>query len=518
MGKSIISHQNGHPDIIPEKYRIQQIAVSEPKYSQYETKYTLKYYGRVQPNQCTLQSKRFARSPEQGTEIIQQGTIQPHQRYQTFHWMHGIAIKEGLSEEALQKSFCYMDVALSTLKFHPDNLSLIGISSLILAAKVDQKQIESHYFIQKVFKEIEQMEYFQNIQNPKSKIIKCEKGILNFCQWQALVVTPIEITKFLLFLTNASQDFTAILDETVEYILTMKMIYEMAGYRQSSVALASLTRVLENKQYLSFLEGVLELILEYNLNFNLDEVAECKTHFQGYESDQKISNSPIPNLSLIQEEDPNQVNNYQNYQINQSPDNQMQNKFSAGLLSTQSSNSLEFLQLSPFIMEEDLILNENFRMSQFMITESSGQVNLFFQEDLRAQCLNEKNCANDKYIIQESNQLDNKRTQNTLANSQGGFSSKQHHVTYYQTERDQTQTKAFCLKSKQIKKQKNEIQEIRKNSKVMSENDNNQNIQYQYQENSTQYLQSKDYMQGQQKSSERMLPRKISDLSRKKFQ
>lgn len=141
------------------------------------------------------------------------------------------------------------------------------------------------------------MKYFKSIQNPKAKIIKCEKAILNFCQWQALVATPIEITKLLLFLTNASQNFSSIISETIEYIITMKMIYEMSSFRPSSIALASLTRVLENNRYFSFLEGLLELILTYDLNFDLNEVADCKQSFQDYETDQKISNSPIPHIS-----------------------------------------------------------------------------------------------------------------------------------------------------------------------------------------------------------------------------
>jgi len=75
------------------------------------------------------------------------------------------------------------------------------------------------------------------------------------------------------------------------------MIYEMSGFRPSSIALASLTRVLENNKYFSFMEGLFELILTYDLNFDLNEVAACKQKFALYESDQKISNSPIPNIS-----------------------------------------------------------------------------------------------------------------------------------------------------------------------------------------------------------------------------
>lgn len=41
-----------------------------------------------------------------------------------------------MSLSSLQKSYCYVDVMLSSLQFPPDALYLIGISALILAAKV----------------------------------------------------------------------------------------------------------------------------------------------------------------------------------------------------------------------------------------------------------------------------------------------------------------------------------------------------------------------------------------------
>jgi hypothetical protein len=55
------------------------------------------------------------------------------------------------------------------------------------------------------------MKYFMELGNPKQMIIKCERGILQACKWKAIVPTPIEVVKMLLYLANDTEDFSAII-------------------------------------------------------------------------------------------------------------------------------------------------------------------------------------------------------------------------------------------------------------------------------------------------------------------
>eukprot|EP00347_Sterkiella_histriomuscorum_P016379 403353414 len=294
-------------------------------------------------------------------ENIQQGSVQPEQRYDTFQWMKGPAEHGKMSAQAIQKAFYYVDIMLSQLTCHPESLPLIGISSLILAAKVDEKQRSSMNLIDIIHRELPTMDYFKDISNCRQKISKCEVGILNFCQWRAHIPTPIEFIQLLLGYVNASQNFSQILQECEEYTEELICIYEMANYKSSTLGFVSLQRICQRLGFVEFMDGIVEIVNREDLNFDLVDIRECSLLLKQFESGQKISNSPIPTQESVQQNQEelntraNSVTSQKDtYQAIESSPDIVQNRYrnSIGSISTQSSNSLSFLQ-SPFLLKED---------------------------------------------------------------------------------------------------------------------------------------------------------------------
>ena len=114
------------------------------------------------------------------------------------------------------------------------------------------------------------MKYFMELGNAKQMIVKCQGGILKACNWKAIVPTPIEVVKMLLYLANDSEDFSGIIEEANTYIVTMRNIYELACFKISTVGLAALLKVLENNGWFGFIEGLYTLIQEQQITIDLE--------------------------------------------------------------------------------------------------------------------------------------------------------------------------------------------------------------------------------------------------------
>lgn len=121
------------------------------------------------------------------------------------------------------------------------------------------------------------MRIFEETGVSRVEILKCESGILQFCNWRPMVPTSTEILKLLLFITNTSQDFTSIIEKTNEYVFSCLLSYEFCPFRYSTLALTCLLLVLEEHQFTNFQQGLISLIVEYEIPFDFSEVEICKT-------------------------------------------------------------------------------------------------------------------------------------------------------------------------------------------------------------------------------------------------
>lgn len=68
-------------------------------------------------------------------------------------------------------------------------------------------------------------------------------------------------------------DFKDIVQQTNEYIFNALLSYQVNTYKPSSIAVASLLVVCEDLGFQNFHNGILELIEEQNLQFNMYEIS-----------------------------------------------------------------------------------------------------------------------------------------------------------------------------------------------------------------------------------------------------
>ncbi|CDW87119.1 UNKNOWN [Stylonychia lemnae] len=182
-----------------------------------------------------------------------------------------------LRVETLQRAFTYVDITLSSIQTPSDALYLIGISSLLIAAKLDESRNLSQQMeleIMNNFAMFLKMDPMNTISS--GEIIKCESVILQFCCWRPLVPCATEILKLILFVCNSSQDFTDIIEKTNELIFSALLSYEMCCFRYSSIALSSLMLVLEQYDFQQFQDGMMSLIEEHKIPFDIAQVEQCK--------------------------------------------------------------------------------------------------------------------------------------------------------------------------------------------------------------------------------------------------
>lgn len=135
------------------------------------------------------------------------------------------------------------------------------------------------------------MQIFAEAGISQNEIVKCESGILQFCNWKVMVPTCTEILKMLLFITNSSQDFSEIVEKTNQYIFSCLLQYEMTTFRYSSITLACLMLVLEELGFDTFLEGILTLVQEYEIPFNFNQTFDCKQMLLVLLNNESSSNS-----------------------------------------------------------------------------------------------------------------------------------------------------------------------------------------------------------------------------------
>ena len=107
---------------------------------------------------------------------------------------------------------------------------------------------------------------------PTDTIIKCENAIFRQLQYNCLIPTSSEILKLILYVSNPGHDFTDIIQMSNELIFGTLLQNELSSYKYSSIALASLFCVLENLGYINFKNGIIDLIHELALPFDLVDI------------------------------------------------------------------------------------------------------------------------------------------------------------------------------------------------------------------------------------------------------
>lgn len=93
--------------------------------------------------------------------------------------------------------------------------------------------------------------------------------ILEFLQYRTLTSTSSEILKLLLFISNPLHDFTKIISQTNEYIFNALLRYELANFNTATIAIGSLLVLCEDLDFINFQNGILELIQQEDLPFDM---------------------------------------------------------------------------------------------------------------------------------------------------------------------------------------------------------------------------------------------------------
>lgn len=104
-------------------------------------------------------------------------------------------------------------------------------------------------------------------------IAQCESFLLSACNWKPLIPTCTEILKLLLNVVNYEFDFSEIIENSNKLIFSCLLSQDLAKYKYSTIALTSLLLALDDKHYISFLNGVLEFVYTNSLKF---DIAECR--------------------------------------------------------------------------------------------------------------------------------------------------------------------------------------------------------------------------------------------------
>lgn len=107
---------------------------------------------------------------------------------------------------------------------------------------------------------------------PPENIVKCENAMMQILSWNAIVPTCSEILKVLLSISNATYDFTDIIQKTNKYIFRSLMEYNFTCLKYSSIAMGSLLIALDILGYQNFKEGIISIIELNKISFDLGEI------------------------------------------------------------------------------------------------------------------------------------------------------------------------------------------------------------------------------------------------------
>eukprot|EP00347_Sterkiella_histriomuscorum_P014190 403361823 len=221
-------------------------------------------------------------------ENIQLSQITPECRHDLFLWMLDLSTQCCLRIETLQRAYAYMDIMLSTVKIEYEARKIIAVSSLILAAKNDENRELSDQLADYIFQILASRPRQEEPYVPKwSDIIPCERALLQFCNWRSMVPVATDFLKLLLYIANQQEDFSDLLDKASQYIFICLLSYEIvSNFRYSSIALASLLVVLEDLDFVTFAEGLIYILQQYDIQFDFSQVEACKIIIRLHQEDQ----------------------------------------------------------------------------------------------------------------------------------------------------------------------------------------------------------------------------------------
>jgi hypothetical protein len=90
-----------------------------------------------------------------------------------------------------------------------------------------------------------------------NNIIRCENGILGFLSYRALVPSCSEFLRMLLYISNPMFNFKELIQSANEVIFEALLRYEVACFRPSSIAIASLLIKCEHMGFMNFQQQIL---------------------------------------------------------------------------------------------------------------------------------------------------------------------------------------------------------------------------------------------------------------------
>ena len=109
-----------------------------------------------------------------------------------------------------------------------------------------------------------------------------EELILNDFDEFLLAPTAIEYARLLLFIGNNSFDFSKVSVKVAKNIIICCSQDHLCRYTQSSIGLACVIQALEQLNYLTFAAGILQLIFDNRLAFDIHSAYECQVRLWEY--------------------------------------------------------------------------------------------------------------------------------------------------------------------------------------------------------------------------------------------
>ena len=109
-----------------------------------------------------------------------------------------------------------------------------------------------------------------------------EKLILNDFDEFLLAPTAIEYARLLLFIGNNSFDFSKVSVKVAKNIIICCSQDHLCRYTQSSIGLACVIQALEQFNYLTFAAGLVRLISDNRLAFDIHSAYECQVRLWEY--------------------------------------------------------------------------------------------------------------------------------------------------------------------------------------------------------------------------------------------
>ncbi|XP_058613737.1 cyclin-I [Onychostoma macrolepis] len=127
---------------------------------------------------------RLWRAPVLKNGCIQGSDISPPQYHEVIVWLHEMSSVFQFSSETLALGVCVLNSVLATVKTQLKYLKCIAITSLILAAKINEED--------EVIASVKDLLEQSRCKFSTAEILRMERVILNKLHWDLYIATPID--------------------------------------------------------------------------------------------------------------------------------------------------------------------------------------------------------------------------------------------------------------------------------------------------------------------------------------